>query len=474
MTDLVIITSHLKTHIGECGKYSCQLAATIVSKYSNHRSIVIEVDFGDGVTTDSLVACVRNDLGFNDPIFGFSLLKSSSIADYLFTARQLKQRGYKTFVAGAEIDYVYLPEVGHKTHEHRFQGNTREFDFLFEGPAEHIIPVLDDIQACKDYAGRPGVTTVRDSEVVRGKQLQYRIDKLVEVDWGNLLILGDGLIKREIQSGVVLAQRGCPSGSQSKLLAIDPPVGIYLPTYEIQTKGCSFCHYGGPLTIPLKHVLSQIKNIPVVNGKRNFYLSHQNPFPLLPKIIEQAEDIGTIHLMSIPGFIINQTNRVRSIIMQAREKRITLDLSCIGFESFTPNVLRNLNKNTSVEQNIREIEVMIDLENKFPNLHITAGCHGLIIPTPWHTSDDLAKEFALLIEKDWMKRIYGGAILERQLRITHTGDLSDWIRFVEENARVAYQRNSFGQIEWYTEDAETWRFDYSRNNKTRRFVAGEQ
>jgi len=468
MADLVIITPHLKTQLGECGKYSCQLAATIVSKYSDHRSIVIEVNFDDGVTADSLVACVRDDLGFNDPIFGFSLLKGSSVADYLFISRQLKQRGYKTFVAGAEIDYVYLPEAGHRTHEHRFQGNTTEFDFLFEGPAEHIIPVLDDIQACKEYAGRPGVTTVRNSEVVRGNKPQYCIDKLVDVDWGNLLILGEGLNKREIQSGVVLAQRGCPYGSRLKLLAIDPPIGIDLSPYEIQTKGCSFCHYGGPLTIPLNHVLSQIKNIPLANGKRNFYLSHQNPFPLLPKLIEQAEDIGTIHLMSLPGFIRNHVDRVRSTIIQAQEKRITLDLSCIGFESFTPNVLRNLNKDTSVEQNMSEIEIMIDLEDNFPNFNITPGCHGLIVPTPWHTSDDLAKEFTLLTEKDWVKRIYGGAIFGRQLRITHTGDLSNWIRFVEENARVTYKRNRFGQIEWHTEDAETWPFEYSRKNKTRR------
>jgi hypothetical protein len=168
MADLVIITPHLNTHLGECGKYSCQLAATIVSKYSDHRSIVIEINCDGGITADSLVACVRDDLGFHDPIFGFSLLTSSSTGDYLSISRQLKHKGYTTFVAGAEIDYVYLPELGHKQHEHRFQGNTTEFDFLFEGPAEHIIPVLDDIQAGKEYAGRSGVTTVRDSEVVRG------------------------------------------------------------------------------------------------------------------------------------------------------------------------------------------------------------------------------------------------------------------------------------------------------------------
>jgi hypothetical protein len=172
--------------------------------------------------------------------------------------------------------------------------------------------------------------------------------------------------------------------------------------------------------------------------------------------------------MSLPGFIRNQVDRVRSTIIQAQEKRITLDLSCIGFESFTPNVLRNLNKDTSVEQNMSEIEIMIDLEDNFPNFNITPGCHGLIVPTPWHTSDDLAKEFTLFTEKDWVKRIYGGAIFGRQLRITHTGDLSNWIRFVEENARVTYKRNRFGQIEWHTEDAETWPFEYSRKNKTRR------
>lgn len=465
MADLVIITPHLKTRLGECGKYSCQLAATIVSKYSDHRSNVIEVDFDDKVTADSLVTRIRDDLGFNDPIFAFSLLNSSSAADFLFLSRQLKQRGYKTFVAGAEIDYVYLPEVRHREYEHRFQGNTTEFDFLFEGPAEHIIPVLDDIQARKEYAGRPGVTTVRDSEVVRGNRPQYCIDKLVEVDWENLLILSDGINKREIQSGVVLAQRGCPYGSRSKLLAIDPPIGIDLPFYEIQTKGCSFCHYGGPLTIPLKHVLSQIRNIPLANGKRTFYLSHQYPFPILPELIEQAEDVGTIYLMSLPGFIRNHTDRVRSTIMRAQEKGITLNMSCIGFESFTQNVLRNLNKDTSVEQNMKEIEIMLDLEDNFPNFNITPGCHGLIAPTPWHTSDDLAREFALLIEKDWMKRIYGGAIFMRQLRITHTGDLSNWIRYVEENARVTYKRNRFGQIEWHTEDAETWPFEYSRKTR---------
>jgi hypothetical protein len=77
----------------------------------------------------------------------------------------------------------------------------------------------------------------------------------------------------------------------------------------------------------------------------------------------------------------------------------------------------------------------------------------------------LAKEFALLIQKDWAKRIYGGAIFERQLRITHTGDLSNWIRFVEEKAGVTYKRNRFGQIEWHTEDAETWPFEYSRKKQ---------
>jgi hypothetical protein len=215
-------------------------------------------------------------------------------------------------------------------------------------------------------------------------------------------------------------------------------------------------------------VLSQIRNIPLVNGKRNFYLSHQNPFPLLPTLIEHAEDIGNIHLMSLPGFIRTHADRVRSTIIQAQERGIVLDLSCVGFESFTPNVLRNLNKNTSVEHNMREIEIMLDLADTFPNFNITPGCHGLIVPTPWHTSQDLAREFALLTEKDWLKRIYGGTIFERQLRITHTGNLSNWIRFVEENAEVTYRRNRFGQIEWHTEDAETWPFEYSRTNTTRR------
>jgi hypothetical protein len=190
-------------------------------------------------------------------------------------------------------------------------------------------------------------------------------------------------------------------------------------------------------------------------------------YPLDPargQIIEQAEVIGTIHLMAFPGFIRNHVDNVKSTIMQAHKKRITLDMSCIGFESFTSNVLRNLNKNTSVEQNMREIEMMMALDDSFPNFNITAGCHGLIVPTPWHTSDDLAKEFALLRDKDWMQRIYGGAIFGRQLRITHTGDLSHWIRFVEENAGVSYKRNLFGQIEWYTEDAEAWPFEYSRKN----------
>jgi hypothetical protein len=74
------------------------------------------------------------------PLIAFSYL--SGREDLYRFAKELKEEGALTILAGPQADVDYLGEREWQEHPHRFQGLSSFFSFAVHGPAEQILPFL--------------------------------------------------------------------------------------------------------------------------------------------------------------------------------------------------------------------------------------------------------------------------------------------------------------------------------------------
>jgi hypothetical protein len=134
--------------------------------------------------------------------------------------------------------------------------------------------------------------------------------------------------------------------------------------------------------------------------------------------------------------------KLKQALAVAGKLGIYLLLSSIGFESFDDTILRNLNKGLTVAKNLDAIRLMRQLKEECPQQircsREEGARHGLIHPTPWDT-----KKSAAGIQKTIY--LYGlqNDILpphSTPLIIHHASGLGDWIRAIERQERLRYQR----------------------------------
>lgn len=450
---MAIITSFFK---GETyGLLGPQMAATIIQDKTPYACIVIAVAREDEHA--SVKKALADYFGAQRPIVGFSAL--SGREDLFSLAKQLREEGAITILAGPQASVDFLGERDWQNYAHRFKGLSANFNFGLQGPAEQIIQLLNNLDR-NDWSQTPGLLYQERKTVIQNPQQAWDRKHLGEVRWDNIyLCTNDGITPLTITSGQVLQHIGCPHATRITETRIDYPTSISTKqkkALKLRLKGCSFCDvaadkgfYG---KLDMETVISQIHCLPQgADGRKiPFELINENPLvglrDLLSEVRKRGIRISQINLTLRADWFISGLQYLKEALRLAGQMGIYVLLGSIGFESFDDTILRNLNKGLSVEKNLQAIRLMRQLREEFPaqmGYSSKEGAnHGFIHPTAWDT-----KETSAHIQKTIY--LYGlqNDILPAHstpLIIHHASGLGHWIREIERLEGLWFKR--FGSI----------------------------
>ena len=439
-----------------------QMAATIIQENTPYDCIVITVTREDD---KNLLKKILNDyFGVERPVIGFSAL--SGREDLFSFAKELKDDGAFTLLAGPQADVDYLGERDWQEHPHRFRGLSGHFTFSLHGPGEQVISLLQKLDG-NSWQDTHGLLYKRQNgEIVQNPKKPWEEKFLRKVRWDNIYTTEkDGLIPVKITTGQVLQHIGCPHAARERMAEIDYPAslpGKNGQKVKVVLKGCSFCDvavdkgfYGA---LDMETVVSQIHCLPETSDGRKipFELINENPLPGLPRLLTEIRARGIklsrINLILRADWFISGEKHLRKALSLAGDMGIYILLSSVGFESFDDRIIRNLNKGLTVDTNLRAIRLMRQLKEEFPKEwgyeRADGAIHGFIHPTPWDTH-----EISANIQKTLGAYALPADILPSHstpLIIHHASGLADWIREVETREKVLYKR--FGSIiGWWQE-----------------------
>ncbi|MBN1625834.1 MAG: hypothetical protein JW944_04855 [Deltaproteobacteria bacterium] len=456
---MAIIASYFENE--SYGLLGPQIAATIIEDNTDYECIVIAVTRNDD---KSLIKKFLDEyFGKEKKIIGFSSL--SGREDLFSFSRELKNEGAITILAGPQSYPDYIGETGWKEHLHRFKGFSGSFSFSIKGPAEQAILLLNDIENQDQWLSSPGVTLISpDFRIVSNSAKAWNEEFLRTVKWNNLYRIGkEGIMPIKITVAQVVQQIGCPYAGRGHDIHIDYPADLKAPNNEkisIFSKGCSFCDvaadkgfYG---ELGMDTVLSQISALPEQEDGRKipFELINENPLFTLPVLLKEVKQnkirLSQVNLILRADYFIRGETRLRESLLIARETGTRILLSSMGFEAFDDNLLRNFNKGTDVETNLRAIRLMRDMKKQFADTwsysRSDGAIHGFIHPTPWDTgeifSNTQANIAAYGLERDILPPH------STPLIIHHACALGDWIREIEEREGIKYRRLG-SIIEWW-------------------------
>ena len=455
---MAIISSYFK---GErYGLLGPQMAATVIQRRSSYECIVIVLP--TGYNTVRLKRALSNYFGSQTPIVGFSNL--SGREDLISLAGELRSQGAITILAGPQAAVDFCGERGWRNWLHRFKGFSDHFTFALQGPAEQIIPFLDDPGNIQ-WKELPGFAYLdRNGNLIRNPAKDWDQFYLDQVQWDTLYTLGQaGLVPLQVAQGQVLQQIGCPWAAGNRRIGIDFPAAISKTTgkkIHIISKGCSFCDVAADKgfvgSLDSEIVLRQIKGLPQGSDSRKipFELINENPFSSLVSLIDEclSRSLGLSRIgltVRVDGLLKGEKS-LRSALRLARQHKMVIALDSVGFESFSNRILRNLNKGVSVSSNLKAVQLIRRLKKEFPfqlsYRRDEGGNHGFIHPTPWDSDEIHAQN----------QQIIGNHGLDvdilpyhsTPLIIHHDSVLGDWIRAVETEEGLHYPRmNSW--VEWW-------------------------
>ncbi len=429
-----------------------QMAATVIQENTPYKCIVITVTRADDKKL--LKKALIDYFGVERPIVGFSAL--SGREDLFSFARELRDEGVLTLLAGPQADVDYLGESDWQEHPHRFKGLSENFTFSLHGPAEQVIYLLQNLDG-NGWQDTPGLLYCRqDGEIVQNLPKPWEEEFLRKVRWDNIYTIGkEGLIPLKISTGQVLQHIGCPHAARERMVEIGYPVSLAVKngqTVKLPLKGCSFCDvavdkgfYGA---LDMETVVSQIHCLPELADGRKipFELINENPLPGLPRLLNEIKGRGIrpsqINLILRADWFVMGEKHLRQALGLARNMGAYILLSSVGFESFDDEILRNLNKGLNVDTNLSAVRLMRQLKEGFPKewgySRADGAIHGYIHPTPWDTqviSANTQKTFgAYALPADILPAH------STPLIIHHASGLGDWIREIERRERVQFKR----------------------------------
>jgi hypothetical protein len=439
-----------------------QMAATLIQEHSPHECIVIGVDRGDDKAL--LKRALADYFGPEKPVIGFSTL--SGREDLFNLARELKEEGAITILAGPQADVDFIGEEGWHAHPHRFPGLSKHFSFALHGPAEQILPFLQDPHGGIPVHDPGVVYRSEDSriQVNPGKSWDERF--LTRVNWANLYRLESGVLEPQgISTAQVLQHIGCPHASRAERVEVAYPAFLRDSgpgSVELHLKGCSFCDVaidkGFHGSLGWDAVLEQIRGLPELEDGRKiaFELINENPLPGLPRLLRETQEKGMrlsqVDLTLRADWFIRGEEPMREALRMARKMRVRILLSSMGFESFDDGILRNLHKGVTVETNLQAVRLMRRLKQDFPFQWAYSGAegavHGFIHPTPWDT-EETANRIQDVIHRH---ALFRDVLPEKSipLIIHHASALGDWIREIERRENLSFERY-VSVIGWWKE-----------------------
>ena len=447
---MVILSSYLR---GETyGLLGPQAAATVIQEHSPYECIVVAVAREDDKTV--LKGILADFFGSERPLVAFSYL--SGREDLFSLAREIKDDGALTLLAGPQADVDYLGETGWRKHAHRFRGVSKHFSFALHGPAEQVLPFLAS-PGGQNPGLLPGFLWEEDGgSLVQNPRSGWNPAYLKRILWNNLYHVGEGTLSPlKIQTGQVLWQIGCPHAARTVEAEVDYP--SFLGVHEkrkarVRLKGCSFCDvavdkgfYG---SLDMETVLSQIQGLPETPEGRKiaFELIHENALPGLPRLLHAARDRGflltQVNLTLRADWFAQSGEPLREALKLAEDMGIRIFLGSVGFESFDDRILANLHKGLDVSTNLRAIGLMRQMKSEFPDRwgysREEGAVHGFIHPTPWDTEETETNNREVI-------NLYGlplDILPEHSipLIIHHASALGDWIREVERKERIRFKR----------------------------------
>jgi len=441
-----------------------QIAAGTIEENTGYDCIVIAVTREDD--KGELKRVLAEYFGPEMPIVGFSML-SGRIDLFLF-ARELKEEGALTILAGPQADVDYIGETDWQSHPHRFKGLSDHFSFALHGPAEQIIPFLQNPKGT-EWRKSPGFLYLDESrEVTHNKAQPWNRAFRAKVLWNNLFRLGKkGIQPVEITLGQVLEHVGCPHAARANWVQIDYPVFLSplgKKKVRIHSKGCSFCDVavdkGFLGSLDRKTVLAQIQKLPEREDGRKipFELINENALPGIPMLLREVNARGIllsqINLTLRADWFLLGEAFLKEALGLAKQMKIRILLASMGFESFDDRILANLNKGLDVETNLRAIRLMRKIKEEFPDQWGYArgegSVHGVIHPTPWDTPEterSNKQNISLYaLEKDILPDH------SVPLIIHHASALGDWMREVERMEAIEFKRDASIIAWWQTGD----------------------
>ena len=454
----VIITGYAK---GESyGLLGPQMAATIIEEFSSFSCIVIAVTRCDD--RNLLRKALSGYFGKCPPVIGFSMLGGRD--DLLSLAKSFRAEGAITLLAGPQAGIDFTGETGCKQYPHRFQGYSNIFSFALQGPAQQILPFLDNPNGDAWKKG-PGIFT-RDPTGNPIGNLPVKWDEgyLNRVDWQNIYRIADnGIVPLTISTGQVVQQIGCPHAVKTRELEIPYPASLDEAgekKLSIPAKGCSFCDvavdksYCGALGT--ETVLEQIACLPDAPDGRKipFELINENPLPGLPglltRIDETAVHVSSIHLTMRADWFVKGETHLHAALDMAVSMGVGIVLTSMGFESFDDGILNHLNKGLTAETNLKAVKLIRKLKRNYPQhwgyRQNEGGNHGFIHPTPWDTPASEAAMQRLMARHRLPLDILPPH--STPLVIHHASALADWIRAIEEKEKVRFERKG-SVISWW-------------------------
>jgi hypothetical protein len=433
-----------------------QMAATIIQDHTPYECIVVAVT--REYDRDALKKNLADYFGTARPLVGFSAL--SGREDLFALAKELREEGAVTILAGPQANVDFAGETGWQHHPHRFKGLSERFNFGLHGPAEQMAEVL----RCLDDTDRskiPGLLYIdTNGKVIQNTSKDWNPEYLGKIRWDQLYkTTGEGLVPIDIGLGQVLQHIGCPHATRSTPLEIDYPVSLsedQAKRIKLNLKGCSFCDVavdkGFFGKLPRETVMSQIDCLPEDEDGRKipFELINENPLPTLADLFEEAGSRGInlsqINLTLRADWLVAGTQHLQKALQTAADLGIYVLLSSIGFESFDDSILKNLNKGLNASKNIDAVRHIRQLKKEFPHQlgYSTreGAIHGFIHPTPWDTGEteaNIQKNIALYgLQNDILPPH------STPLIIHHASGMGDWIREMEIREELRFKR--YGSI----------------------------
>jgi len=451
---MAIITGFFKNET--YGLLGPQMAATIILDRMPYKCIVI------AVTREYDKAALKKHLAdyFNtaSPLVGFSAL--SGREDLFDLAKELRDEGAVTILAGPQANVDFAGEKGWQNHPHRFKGLSENFNFGLHGPAEQVVGLLNRLDG-NDWSQIPGLLYVdRDGNIIQNPPDDWNAKYIGKVRWDNIYkTTWDGIVPFNISTGQVLQHIGCPHSTRTTPLEIDYPASMSEgrgKRIKLRLKGCSFCDVAADKGFHGKldraTVISQIRCLPEAEDGRKipFELINENPLADLPELLREVNLRGIgltqINLTLRADWLISGFQHLKETLRLAGELEIYVLLSSIGFESFDDTILRNLNKGLDVKKNIDAIRLIRQLKEEFPRQlgysSQEGANHGFIHPTPWDTRETSVRNQKTI-------SLYGlqNDILpphSTPLIIHHASGLGHWIREIERREEIWFKR--YGSI----------------------------